>query len=134
MKGIGDRYMLMLWRKAVLRKHYNRCFFCGADADDTLVDCHHIVKRKTILLRYDWRNGIPACRLRTYRNDHLKMSCHAYAETPMGKKLIDDYIEPWREYLTERSCPAKEYFSENGVTRNEFISGMKDELNEGRRE
>lgn len=124
-KGLSESTMMRLWREKVLRVHNGRCFFCGARADRTPVDCHHIVKRKHLILRYDHRNGIPACRTIHPINQHLKMSCHEYAETPQGKALIAAHVD--NEYLTARVIPAKQFFAEQGITEKEYMEKLKQE-------
>jgi hypothetical protein len=84
------------------------------------MEVHHIVKRKNFLLRYDWRNGVLVC----------KYGCHRYAETPEGKHTLDKLIESKRDYLQARAVSCKQYFVENGITRNDFKKQMFDELKE----
>ena len=71
-RGLSDSNLQDKWRKVVLLKFGNCCFFCGKPKGQVEIECHHLVKRKTLLLRHDWRNGIPVC----------KFGCHSYAETP----------------------------------------------------
>jgi hypothetical protein len=129
MKGLSDSNLNNLWRKAVLKKFGNKCFFCSASADSQIVECHHsAAKRKMFLLKHDWRHGIPACKFIHPGNKHFKMSCHQFAETATGKHLINAYLAPYREYLTDRSRPAKQWLVEHGMTKNEFKQIMYDEL------
>ena len=130
MKGLSDSNLNALWRKAVLKRFGNKCFFCSAPAS-SVVECHHIVKRKTFLLRYDWRNGITACKWMHSGNKHLKMSCHAFAEVPAGKHLINAYIAPYREYLTDRSGQSKQWLTEHGMSKLDFKKLMYEELKGG---
>jgi hypothetical protein len=130
-KGLSDSNLNQMWRKAVLKKFGNKCFFCSASADSQVVECHHVVKRKTFLLRYDWRNGIPACKWLHSGNKHFKMSCHAFAETPQGKHLINAHIAPFREYLTDRSGQSKQWLLEHGMTKTDFLKLIYEELKGG---
>jgi hypothetical protein len=132
-KGLGDSNLNSLWRKAVLAVFGSKCFFCGTDASVQEVECHHIVKRKTFLLKYNYRNGIPACKWVHEGNKHFKMSCHQFAETPEGKHLINEHIAPYREYLTDRSGQAKQWLVEHGMTKNEYKQEMYLELQECRK-
>jgi len=58
------------------------------------------------------------------------MSCHQYAETPMGKHLIDEYLvkNNLLDYLVEKNVSSKQYFVDNGITRKEYFSSVKKEL------
>jgi hypothetical protein len=127
-KGLSDSNLNQMWRKAVLKKFGNKCFFCSASADSQVVECHHVVKRKTFLLRYDWRNGIPCCKWVHFGNKHFKMPCHAFAEVPAGKHLINAHIAPFRDYLTDRAGQSKQWLTEKGMTKNEFKALMYEEL------
>jgi hypothetical protein len=130
MKGLSDSNLNQMWRKTVLKKFGNKCFFCSASADSQVVECHHVVKRKTFLLRYDWRNGIPACKWLHSGNKHFKASCHQHAETIFGKAKILEYIEPHRDYLHDREGQSKDWFIRHNITRNEYLLLMKQELQE----
>jgi len=87
---------------------------------------HHLVKRKTLLLRYDWRNGIPVCRY----------VCHNYAETPTGKAKIAYYLTDTDllDYLQARSGQSKDWFVKHGISRKDFLiqryNDLKDKLSE----
>jgi len=125
--GLSDKNMLRLFRSAVLIIHQEKCFFCGARYN---LEIHHYVKRKSLLLRYDWRNGIPVCKYSHIINQRFKMSCHQYAETPMGKHLIDEYLvrNNLLNYLAERNLSSKQYFVDRGITRKEYLIEIKKEL------
>ena len=118
-RGLSDSNLKAKWRLVVLKKFNDCCFFCGQHKSHVEIECHHLVKRKTLLLRHDWRNGIPVC----------KFVCHSYAETPTGKHRIDVYIDRYRDYLQERTGQAKDWFVKHGMTRNEFLRLMLDDLN-----
>jgi hypothetical protein len=116
--GLSDSHLLKLHREAVRKRFQNQCFFCGSSTN--ALEAHHIVKRKNLLLRYDWRNGVLVC----------KYGCHQFAETPEGKHLINKLIEPYRDYLQERSGQSKDWFAKNNLTRTEFLQEVKKELDE----
>jgi hypothetical protein len=48
-----------LWRKAVLAYWQHRDPISGTVGDENL-ECHHIVSRRKYVLRWDYRNAIPA--------------------------------------------------------------------------
>ena len=117
-RGLSEGNLLKLHREAVRKLFFYRCFFCHFAIGEKEV--HHVVKRKNFLLRYSWRNGILVC----------KYICHPHAETPEGKHKIDLYIEPYREYLQERSGSCKDWFVKHGITRNDYLREMYNELKE----
>lgn len=125
--GLGDRNLLLLWRKAILYMFGGKCFFC--ESPGRVLECHHTVKRRNFLLRYDYRNGIPVCKWAHSGNAPFKMSCHQYAETPSGKHLISEFQAQWRDYLTDRSGQAKQWLVEHGMTKDQYKQKMYDELN-----
>ena len=120
MRGLSDSNLLKLRRQVVLANFNDCCFFCGQHKFNVPLEDHHLVKRKTLLLKYDWRNGIPVC----------KYVCHNYAETPTGKAKIADYLRnaDLLNYLQERSGQAKQWFVEHGITRNDFLQQMYEDL------
>ena len=116
-RGLSDSLLLKLHREAVRKLFNNACFFCGKTGQ---LEAHHLIKKKNLLLRYDWRNGVLVC----------KYGCHAYAETMQGRHLLDKLIEPYRDYLQERSGSCKQLFVDKGITRNEYLQDVKKELEE----
>lgn len=115
-RGLSESTMLKLHRESIRKLFNYRCFFCGSSTN--ALEAHHIVKRKNFLLRYNWRNGILVC----------KYVCHAHAETPEGKHLINEQIAPYRDYLQERSGQAKDWLVKRGMTKTEYLQEMKEEL------
>lgn len=87
-KRLSESTMHRLWRKAVLVNHSHRCAFCGMPGDENL-ECHHIVKRRKLLTRWDWKNGIALCH-----------DCHKIAHTAAGAYKIG-LKHPHFRYLTE---------------------------------
>jgi len=120
LRGLSDSNLLSLRRKAVHVHFGDCCFFCGQHKSNVPLEDHHIVKRKSLLLRYDWRNSILCC----------KYVCHSYAETPAGKLKIAQYLEKmgFTEYLQERSGVAKQWFVEKGISRTDFLKQVKEDL------
>ena len=120
MRGLSESNLLKLRRQVVLANFNDCCFFCGKHKFNVPLEDHHLIKRKNLLLRYDWRNGIPVC----------KYNCHSYAETPTGKAKISDYLRnaDLLNYLQERSGQAKQWFVEHGITKNDFLKQMYDDL------
>lgn len=128
--GASESNLGRLWRLAVLKVFGGRCFFCGAHFVKHDIECHHTVKRNNFLTRFDWRVAVPCCKWEHSMNEHLKMSCHRYAETPWGRKLITEYQDKhgFVEYLTERNCSAKQWLVERGKTKNDHKQDMLAEL------
>lgn len=120
MRGLSDSNLLKLRRQAVHKHFSDCCFFCGKHKSQSPLEDHHIVKRKAVLLRYDWRNSILVC----------KYGCHSYAETPTGKSKIDQYLKDsgFLEYLQARVGSCKQWFVEHGITRKDFLKQMYDDL------
>jgi len=129
-RGLSEGNLNRLWRKVVLEIFGGKCFFCGAHHTEQEIECHHTVKRKNFLLRYNWRNGIPSCKWVHGKNGHLKMSCHQFAETPEGKHIIDVYQARFRDYLTARSGVAKQWFVEHGITKRDYLIEMYNDLSQ----
>jgi len=125
-KGLSDSNLRKLWRDAVLTKHHYRCFFCGRHLKETTLEAHHFIHRNNLLTRYDWRNGFPVCKYPT----EWHMSCHQYAETPQGKQKIILHlsIHNFLNYLQDRDTQSKQWFVERGITKNDFLKTMYDEL------
>ena len=116
-KAYSDRYMLKLFREAVIAWHGERCVFCGRSP----VQIHHIIKRKHWLLRYDLKNGLPLC-----------IPCHNQAETLYFRKKIIDFIGPdWISYLDRMELQfKKQYLQDNNMSENEFLKMRANELKE----
>jgi hypothetical protein len=121
MRGISDRYMMSLWRQAVLQKWGGKCFFCG-NTNTEVLECHHIKKRKHKLTRYMVENGVPVCAVK-----YGDISCHQRAETFEGmdkiRRALGDDVWFKLDELARKTIPG--YCMENGITENEYLSGMK---------
>lgn len=106
-----------LWRKAVRAVHGEQCVFCG----DRPVECHHIIKRRHYLTRWDYKNGIPLCH-----------KCHDLADTMLMRERIISFIgNEWFNYLSELELVTKKsYMLENDITDAEFKREKIKELKE----
>jgi hypothetical protein len=81
------------------------------------VECHHIVKRRRLLLRYDWRNGIPLC-----------PDCHRELDSIKGRAWISRVV-PWHDFLSDMErVTIKEYLAVMGLTDDEWRRKMLAEL------
>jgi len=119
MKPPGEATILRLWREVVLVKFGRHCAFCGS-TQLHIVDCHHIVRRDNLMLKYDWRNGIPLCRY----------SCHRFGETKAGREKIAEIMGDGRmAYLNGfKNKLLKSHLSEIGMGYDEFIFNQVLEL------
>lgn len=113
-----DRYLLKLWRDAVLARYYHRCAFCEVFGDEKL-DCHHIVKRRHVLTRYEVINGIPLCH-----------ACHAVAHTLTGAVKIQRLIGAKKyEWLMDMELETiKDYLARRGISRVEWMKSQAEKL------
>jgi len=120
MKGLSDSNLLKL-RRQVVHKFFNgRCFFCGTTEN---LEDHHIIKRRNLLTRYNWRNAILCCH-----------KCHIFAETPQGKYMITNHLQQcgFMEILMLKTIPSKIFYltteSQKRVLKQEY-DDIKQELN-----
>ena len=119
-KAYTDKYILKLWRNAVLKDWNGRCFICGNDQIDQL-ECHHIVKRRNKILRYDYWCGVPVC----------KMGCHNQIDSIAGRKLLTEHIPTKMDYLAGyEKMTFKDYLSAYKITENEFLTEKVNNLKE----
>ncbi len=107
----GDRWMMKMWRSAVLTIWGERCVKCG----DMSVECHHIVRRSKGVLRYDPHNGIPLCKRH-----------HDWADTLEGRQWVHDRAP--MEYLIERDVLLNDYLQKCGMSRQEFHTAQAETL------
>jgi hypothetical protein len=128
MKDYSDSTLNKLWRQAVLKTYNYRCYFCGVHIETTELECHHIIKRKNMVTRWDVINGVPVCKYPNNKTPY-KMSCHEYAETPEGRSRILHSPE-LVEYLQRRVVPFKQWLVDRGMTVKEFKNKMHNELKE----
>ena len=120
-KSVSDGYLNQLWRKAVLAKWGYTCPYCG-QTDIDVIECHHIVKRRNKILRWDVRNAVPGC----------KYSCHQYYHTHAGQRWIEEQLdEETLAYLDEHeNMTYKDYLQKKCLTDSEFRLIMLAELKE----
>jgi len=118
-KPLSDRYLMILWRKAILLANGNRCFFCG-NTNVNELECHHLVHRSAYILRWDWRNGIPVC----------VGKCHRLAHRLEGAMMIAN-AHKFIYYLRKNeNVTLMEYCLKNGITKEEFRRQAAKELKE----
>lgn len=119
-KSVSDSKLMGLWRQAVLA-HWNYTDPLSGTYDPTgeSLQCHHLVKRRHLLLRWDYRNGVP-----------LTVESHQRAHTLGGSNELLKHIGmQTQEYLEHMErYTAKEWFQEKGITDNEFREMKRDEL------
>lgn len=107
-----DRTLQRWWRRAVIAIHGERCVLCGRQP----VECHHIVKRRHMVLRHDPKNGVPLC-----------VACHPVADTIDGRAAIEAQVDI--EYLRDMEFTRlKDWLQSMGMTRTEFLAGELEEL------
>ena len=112
-----DRYLQKYWRISVLVINNYKCIICGRRRDPSDLECHHIIKRRRLFLRHDWKNGVPVC-----------VECHGKAHTLYGSGIIASRHE-WMDYLMDNeNVNIKDYLVAHGMTRDEFLQMELDEL------
>lgn len=126
-RSVSDSHLMRLWRQAVLIHFNNTCPLCGWNKPEDL-QCHHVVFRRHAVLRYDWRNGIPLCNVYNVNNQKYGgQTCHQYAHTFKGENEIRQFVDvKYLEYA--EAYRLKEFLMELGVSRNQFLLSMKDDL------
>lgn len=117
MKIISDSYLFKLWRQAVLKLWGNRCAFCGNPIIED-IECHHIVRRRHKVLRWDYRNGIPLCSKKV--NPKYKLTCHQYGHTKLGESLIKEKNKHYNDIIILEPKNYRDYLLQNAVNDNEF--------------
>lgn len=117
-KSVSDRYLMSLWRQAVLKKNNGKCIFCN-EGNPANLECHHFIKRRIKVLRWDWKNGFPVCR------NH-----HHIVHTKAGERELIKAMGPERyDYLCAWELVLyNAYLIENGMNDNEFRLEVKKEL------
>jgi hypothetical protein len=111
-KGLSDSNLLILWRKAVLRYHQNRCVICG---ENGMLECHHIVHRMRKILRWDYRNGVPV-----HHGD-----CHETANR-MGTGVVS--YEMGSYLLEQARLTFKQFLLDNNLSESEWRVAVKADL------
>jgi len=117
-KAWSNSHLLLLWRKAILKKYDNRCVLCN-NGNVPELECHHIVKRRNKILRYDVKNGVPVC----------KYGCHQKIDSLEGIEFLNNFID--FEYLKRyENMTYKDYLWQNLLTDNEFLKECAENLKE----
>ena len=118
-KSVSDGYLNKLWRQAVLTKWEYSCPYCGNTDIDT-IQCHHIIKRRNVILRWDVKNGIPGC----------TCPCHQYYHTKAGHRWIEEQLDEQTimHLDTYENMTYKNYLQKNCLTDNEYRLIMLEEL------
>jgi hypothetical protein len=80
---MSDSHLNKLWRQAVLKTWENTCVMCGQKDLPENLECHHYVKRRVKVLKYDWRNGFPL---------HSHKGCHREAHTKGGERKLQQIM------------------------------------------
>jgi hypothetical protein len=112
---MNDKYLLSLWSKAVLASKGAFCY--NPECGNAAHSCHHILRVKHRMTRYDVRNGIPLC-----------AECHRKAQRSIGWD-IDLIPQRDKEWLREMAnVNVKDFLVEHGMTRNELDKIQADML------
>ena len=118
-----DRYMQILWSKAVRAVWGEEC--ANPECSNPAHSCHHVIKRRHTVTRYDAQNGLPLC-----------IVCHPIADrnTAFAMQLLP---EGSREYLSDLGMyTLKDWLKHTKQTRDEFMllcaDELKDIIREGR--
>ena len=108
-----------LFRTAILKIH-KCCIFCGESNPDNL-EVHHYIRRSIKLLRYDFKNGFPLCKIK---------GCHNIGHIFEGDKKLTEFMgEDQNLYLYEKQrINFKQYLIDNGITDQEFFKSKEKEL------
>lgn len=109
--GLSDSTIEALWRRVVLKRGGYRCVVCGRGGT---LECHHVIKRRYKLLRWDYRNGVPV-----HTGD-----CHDTAD-----KMGTGISPMWAEYLLLQSRWTKKgYLLQSGQSDSEWRGSVRAEL------
>ena len=100
-------------------KHNNTCILCNENKNEPL-ECHHFIKRRKRVLRYNWINGFPL----------HKYSCHTKVHTKSGEQKLIDFMGKLRfDYLCEMErYTLKQYLYEKCLSREEWEKEIVKEL------
>lgn len=111
-----DSTLNKLWRKAVLLQWNNQCARCG-NTDVSILQCHHIIRRRHKVMRHSYRNGITGC-----------PECHRFYHTKQGEVLISRIIDHYDWLCSMENVLYKQYKIDNCLTDNEFSLYRYEEL------
>ena len=106
--AMSDTYCLKMRRQAVILYYGGHCFFCNETQG--LTD-HHIILRDNLVLRWDWRNGIPVC-----------FHHHEYIQKAGQKPVFESGHFEFEQYLKERQKHSIHNICvQSGITQEEFM-------------
>jgi hypothetical protein len=113
--GVSDTLLQDLWRAVVRGEWDGRCAFypvlCAG-----LLECHHVVKRSRLHLRYAPSNGILLCQY------HHNLSSLRVWRNQIWDKVGEEKME-YLDAMEKMLLP--EYLSMHGQTRGEFLTYQK---------
>ena len=116
-KSVSDSTLHRLWRRAVLA-YWNYTDPIDGTYGAENLECHHIVKRKHFVTRWDWRNGLPLS-----AKSHRWVHEHTVAANKILPELIDTtYLEEMERYIKP------DFLAAHGWTEDEFRLHVKGEL------
>ena len=116
-KSVADSTLNALWRKAALAAWgYRDPLSNHCDPTGETLQCHHIIKRRNFVTRWDWKNGVP-----------LTVESHQWAHTGAGHAKLWSLLDS--EYLEEMEKWLKpDYLRHIGLSENEFRIQLRDRL------
>ena len=118
-KKPSDSTLNAAWRRAVLESYHGRCGICGLSWIQGALECHHIIKRRRKLTRWNWKNGIPLCQ-----------QCHQLAHTKVGERIISQRHPWYDELVILEQIDFKQYLSKMEWTENQWRRRVLEELKE----
>ena len=121
-KGVpSDRHLQKLWREAVLLEWGGKCVLESMACQGTLLECHHIKKRRVPHLRHVTPNGVPLCR---YHHRQAE-----YRETRQRiEYLVGESTMEWLDTMERKLFPA--FLSETNQTSKEYMIAREEALKE----
>ena len=111
------------WRAAVLQAYNFRCGMCGLSWKQGALECHHIIKRRRKLTRWNWKNGVPLCK-----------ECHQKAHTKAGEMFLMRRHPHWEELVNLEQINFKDWLLAMRLSENEWRAGVLRELKKKVRE
>ena len=116
-KAVSDSYLNHWFRKAVLAAYHYRCGLCWQQNQP--LEAHHINKRRKVVTRWDWRDGIALC-----------PQCHKLAHTKKGELLIAERHPHYTWLVEMEQVNYKDFRLAAGITDAEFREDMLRKLKE----
>ena len=109
--GLSDASLLVLWRRAVLKRGGYKCAVCASGGK---LECHHVIHRRYKMLRWYAPNGIP-----------VHPWCHAEADF-RGLSMLDDDVR--EDLVTNAQVTFKQFLAKWGMTESEWRAAVKADL------